>query len=636
MEQQIISNKVYESLQVPTENIRTTTGKVLYANRFSGVAQVAMPNDLKRLIDSDFGLIGKNILIQLEQKMRGYTHGPWYVDSRDGVIYIHNRKFKEEPVATYTYQGENGEVLSVSFATQKVTKRVKVTLSPTIDDENKDLITITGDISEPKDDHLNRDQLTQYNDNTQYVNYGSDFVEDNRSHPSVNHVEDWKSKYISWGQVDDYLKHKQELREVKAMTPSQVYEHGTNEYLNDFSVDELRGTINKVIKDPQFPADIRAEVEAVFKNLKNSKNLEADLRKALKGAKYVFSGEDQMRYLTPDRVDPRDYDPQKAKKGGATAWGIEDEASVNRGIAALRKDPYIEVVDDTPKVRYKNPLNKSLGIYDITVEVIHRKKTNLTVPIYKLYHNLFSRYGGADKFLWAAKANANGGLKKEETTLVCRMQVIGRPLLASSQTIYIDNVGKRWSGLWYIKRCTHTMDPGQGYITNLELIQNSNKSGTAVAKGALSTQDIVANDARADAKTDNGKDKKSNSNNHQLDLKFTSTEVMYAIEEGIIKKDGTVGDVKKFDTFARKKAYYTEVLANTPQEKAEGIVATTSFTMDSEGKVAPPKYNIKTIQVPEDYWVKFDYLEIIRKQFERNRKSRIRRRGLIWDMKLQK
>ena len=105
MEQQIISNKVYESLQVPTENTRTTTGKVLYANKYSGVAEVAMPEDLKALIDSDFGLVGKNILVQLEQKMKGYTNGPWYVDSRDGVIYIHNRKFNEEPVCTYTYQG---------------------------------------------------------------------------------------------------------------------------------------------------------------------------------------------------------------------------------------------------------------------------------------------------------------------------------------------------------------------------------------------------------------------------------------------------------------------------------------------------------------------------------------------------
>ena len=55
MEQQIISNKVYESLQVPTENTRTTTGKVLYANKYSGVAEVAMPEDLKALIDSDLG-----------------------------------------------------------------------------------------------------------------------------------------------------------------------------------------------------------------------------------------------------------------------------------------------------------------------------------------------------------------------------------------------------------------------------------------------------------------------------------------------------------------------------------------------------------------------------------------------------
>lgn len=54
--------------------------------------------------------------------MKGYANGPWYIDSRDGVIYIHNRKFQEEPEYNYIYQSENGEVLRVSFATQKVTK----------------------------------------------------------------------------------------------------------------------------------------------------------------------------------------------------------------------------------------------------------------------------------------------------------------------------------------------------------------------------------------------------------------------------------------------------------------------------------------------------------------------------------
>lgn len=40
MAKQVISNKVYESLQVPTEQSRNTVGKILYANSFSGVAQV--------------------------------------------------------------------------------------------------------------------------------------------------------------------------------------------------------------------------------------------------------------------------------------------------------------------------------------------------------------------------------------------------------------------------------------------------------------------------------------------------------------------------------------------------------------------------------------------------------------------
>ena len=137
MAKQVISNKVYESLQVPTEQSRTTTGKILYANRFSGVAQVAMPSDLKSLIDSDLGLIGNNILVQLEQKMKGYANGPWYIDSRDGVIYIHNRKFTQEPEYTYIYQQENGEVLRVSFTMQKITKRVKAQLTQTIDPEDK-------------------------------------------------------------------------------------------------------------------------------------------------------------------------------------------------------------------------------------------------------------------------------------------------------------------------------------------------------------------------------------------------------------------------------------------------------------------------------------------------------------------
>ena len=156
MAKQVISNKVYESLQVPTEQSRNTVGKILYSNSFSGVAQVPMPADLKALIDSDLGLIGNNILVQLEQKMKGYPNGPWYIDSRDGVIYIHNRKFTQEPEYNYIYQSENGEVLKVSFNMQNVKKRVKAILSQTVDSDEKDIICLLYTSPSPRDRQKSR------------------------------------------------------------------------------------------------------------------------------------------------------------------------------------------------------------------------------------------------------------------------------------------------------------------------------------------------------------------------------------------------------------------------------------------------------------------------------------------------
>lgn len=76
-------------------------------------------------------------------------------------------------------------------------------------------------------------------------------------------------------------------------------------------------------------------------------------------------------------LDPRDFDPEHTPKGGANAWGLEDEESVYRGISALKKGPYTMVIDDTPVIKYKNPLNKSLGIYSVTVKVQHWKKLML-------------------------------------------------------------------------------------------------------------------------------------------------------------------------------------------------------------------------------------------------------------------
>lgn len=65
--------------------------------------------------------------------------------------------------------------------------------------------------------------------------------------------------------------------------------------------------------------------------------------------------------------------------------------------------------------------------------------------------------------------------------------------------------------------------------------------------------------------------------------------------------------IKGASEFVRKKAYYTEVVAKDPIAKSEGIVISSGNTTTSTGKYIPGKISIKEVQVPDDYWVKFDY-----------------------------
>lgn len=601
MAKQIISNKVYESLQVPTEQSRTTTGKILYANRFSGVAQVAMPSDLKSLIDSDLGLIGNNILVQLEQKMKGYANGPWYIDSRDGVIYIHNRKFQEEPEYNYIYQSENGEVLRVSFSTQKVTKRVKAPLTQALDPEDKGLIVGSTDITEPEKEKEEVTLLKPFVaqvDNTMVVNYGSVPYEDYRSHPTTNIAAEMEAEQRYGAKAQKY---NSAMKEYGSQKPYVAYNAGKQEALDNLSTEQYREAINTAVNN--LPNDKKRVIQQILKNSKNGKELESNLRQLLENERYLFTGEYKMEYLAEEWVDPREYDPE----GGTITHMVDirtfssnpyekqmiDNQS-QRGISAMEKNPYITVYPDTYKVEYSRD-----GVTTPTmtrkvkakVKIRRMKKVPFLVPIYKLYHNLFSRYGGADKVTWAMNANANGGLKVSERKLVCQMTVVGRPSLQSSQIISLENVGKRWSGFWYIKSVQHSMDAGQGYLCTLDLVKNNARDGQTTSKTQLSTQDIVSNDAKDSAKTDFGKNKKNTANASDIVHDFTYNEVVYFVERYMDDK-GRIIDKKGAGEFLQNKFYYDEINAKDPQALAAGTVRTEGTVVTSNGTAIYGKTNV--------------------------------------------
>ena len=118
MDQTLVSNQVFDKIQEPTEYHSILNGTIIYANKYTGLPKIPMPPDWVNHLDAQGGGIGNNPLIQLEAKLKDMADGPWYIDDRDGILYIHNKDFQADSVHTYVYQQENGEVISVSFSTQ--------------------------------------------------------------------------------------------------------------------------------------------------------------------------------------------------------------------------------------------------------------------------------------------------------------------------------------------------------------------------------------------------------------------------------------------------------------------------------------------------------------------------------------
>lgn len=633
MAKQVISNKVYESLQVPTEQSRNTTGKILYANGFSGIAQVSMPADLKALIDSDLGLIGNNILVQLEQKMKGYANGPWYIDSRDGVIYIHNRKFTQEPEYNYVYQSENGEVLRVSFTMQNVTKKVKATLSQTIDPEEKDIIVGSTGIQEPDKDKeriTSRDKTSTPQDNTEVVpswdySTGQNF---GLGHPNTQ-AEFMDNQVRARGSAVPDLK---AIREVNSKEPlptqGQSFNAGKEAKLNQMSVEDYKMVIAEVEKT--LPADKRAILQQIKKTCKTGKSVESNLKQYFEAEKYIFTDDEQVKYLAEEYIDPTEYDPEGYRvNSGRAMGGLEHktwyDSAWDRGYGAMKKDPTIVEVSLADSKDY----HLGYGNMGKKVKVRRWKKHDLSVPLYKLYHNLFSRYGGADKYVWAMNANANGGLKTTERKLSCQMTVVGRPSLQSSQVISLENVGKRWSGYWYIKSVQHSMDAGQGYTCTLDLIKNNARDGQITAKSNLSTQDIVSNDASSDAKTSFGKDKKKSGPDSNINFNFTNNEAMYFVEAYMDPETGKMVDPRGAGKFLLNKAYTNDVYAKDPIALSAGTVQTEGNKVYSDGTLKPGKVTVKWVdpnKITPEMKAKYNfdwanYAEKMYIQYSKNKKN---------------
>lgn len=513
MNTSIANNPVFQNLQVG-EKHESTTGTIIYANKYSGVSPIAMPKEIKDILDSNVGTIGTNPIIQLKNKLAALPNGPWYIDCRNGLLYIHNKKFNEKPVHNYVYQSENGEVLSLSFETQRRTKSLGHSIGGGIDPFSKDIVGVNSNIKSPTPGPGTKEvkKTTGWRfkslaaiDATRVINSRAEMTRLKLETPHINKILQ-KKKAAQRKVESQYAAYK------KGNTTSKQFRKNVAAASNT-AKDKWARNIYYSKLDPQDRVDLSSEVAKEWRKSHNR----STILKLVRG--YFGYGKHTLvtQYWKEQWVDPTTYTGNNTFQGHAINLGSDDMTGTrseyninlaNRSLALMRQDPHIKILSSLTVSKPSDP-NKSFS----------RHYRHYRVKVFRLAYGrgqvdssqivtdwLIRCYSAANNTSQGTSGNpggslgisnytpgllGNSGRTVTEKKLVVNLRVIGRPSLESSQIIHIENVGKKWSGDYYIKSCSHDMSVDMGYTCTLELNKNGEKAEIESTTTKLSTDKVV-------------------------------------------------------------------------------------------------------------------------------------------------
>ena len=530
----IISNPVFQSIQYG-EGYESHTGTILYANKYSGVSPVDMPGDIKSILDSDIGSVGTNPIIQLKNKLAALPNGPWYIDCRNGILYIHNKKFKEDSVHNYIYQSENGEVLSLTFETQRRTKSLGHSIGGGIDPFSKDIVGVNSNVkSSTPGPGAKKEEYKPLASRVKVIS-------------AIDKTRVNDTQVTNRIQVDAIARQRTKaLQRKKAnqkVTTDKAYKNYKNGYtVNRQFTDQLKGSSN-ARKDKwaqklysKLSANNRVDLSSyVAEEWKKTHNRNAVLKLVREyfgyGKHVIFA-----KVWKEQWVDPTTYTGNNTFRGTPKPWNAFDggyytRKEVRESVGRMSQDPQIKIlsnVDILKDTKYGGHyrikvfrLANTKGVVE-SAQIVTDWLIRLSNPGYSSTgRTTISGGAGGAGGSYIPSLTGNTGRTVTEKKLVVTMRVIGRPSLESSQIIHIGNVGEKWSGDYYIKTCSHNMSPDSGYTCTLELTKNGEKAEIESGTTKLSTGKVVKDlSSTSDNQHNSSRGYKGSSSSNQEDKSY--------------------------------------------------------------------------------------------------------------------
>lgn len=385
-------------------------------------------------------MTGQNLYSQLHIFAKAFPgiEGPNHVETRDNKITIHNGKTNGNPKFAYTYAGGTGELLEFSITT-KYTQTIASNKKTSIDPDDKSVNTeVDQCIPTEEENPCQYDMLTR----------------------------DWSKKKDLINPVDALYMAK--VRQGLTTAPKSSCPQTETPKRTTYNSEEeaktslANGAVLTEQEVAQFNAAMKKKYEALINPkteedylllLYQSGNLE-DLVIKRKVLVYV----DPMEYSTLDKY---------AYAGNKAHW--------KSGYRALKKNKDISIVYQGKDYSAGN--NWGTAGDKVLVEM----EVEIPVPGVRVM--------SSPNFISMGQAPLNDVVNSITNQVKANAKFVGNPSMESSQNMEIHNVSNRYSGIWYSKEVTHTLDQS-GYFT--EVVFNKKTQNVLVNKisAKINTQSI--------------------------------------------------------------------------------------------------------------------------------------------------
>lgn len=469
---QLVDHQVFQQIQSTPSDHPIGKGTVIFANSFTGTP-VEMDQRVRDVLTSESLFIGNNPIVQLQKALERLERGPWYIDCRGEVLYIHNKPYQVPSVHKYVYAHENGEVLSISFKTSYRTKNAQRGSTMSFDAFNKNINATSTGISVGSEMDL-AEQAKQASgpqlQESPSPNYLSPDIDSERGYWSTHYKFPEENPKDVQAKED---KNFQDYYQEDLKTFIDKSETVTNMVQNLF---QNKNMSPGSPKEKSFKEDLKGagdnpvKREGVFRNWFGQDTVTVDL-----GTYRPVLENRTLKSLIGSHAYIPAYNSKGKPIGSSYVFNNGVVSSLKGGDFAFSVNEYLNkkykkqfVVVTKPTFTYQKEQHQYANVQ---VQVVSKRKSVFKLSAVRLLTDYYSRYMNSPqkKYLNYLMNNAmnNNTRKVTEKRLEVEMRVVGRPQLTTAANIYIDNIGSR-SGNYHIKRVIHRLS-SEGYTCSLTL-----------------------------------------------------------------------------------------------------------------------------------------------------------------------